>query len=141
MKKLLTLAVLFCTVASFACAQSPSNKARKITTAEFQEMLDGSDDPDRLLVGDKPMILDFSATWCGPCKQFAPIFDASSLKLGNKVHYFKVDIDEERDMAELFEIKVVPTLVFIPVSGEPTVVEGAASSQEELEEMITEVLL
>ena len=59
----------------------------------------------------KPVVYDFFATWCGPCRMQAPILEELGKKLGDKVEIKKIDVDEHRDLAEKYGISVVPTLI------------------------------
>jgi len=60
---------------------------------------------------DKPVVLCFSATWCGPCKMFAPVFEKATAQLSDKYTLLKVDIDEMAALASEYEVMSVPTLV------------------------------
>jgi len=59
----------------------------------------------------KPVLFDFFATWCGPCRMQTPILEELAKKMGDKVDIKKVDIDQHMDLAEKYGIRVVPTLV------------------------------
>ncbi|MGA2699207.1 MAG: thioredoxin [Methanoregula sp.] len=59
----------------------------------------------------KPVLYDFFATWCGPCRMQTPIIEELAKKLGDAVEIQKVDVDEHRDLAEKYAIQVVPTLI------------------------------
>ena len=61
--------------------------------------------------GEKAAVVDFSATWCGPCKMTAPVFDALSDKLSDKVAFYNCDVDENPQIAAQFGISSVPTLI------------------------------
>ena len=59
----------------------------------------------------KPVLFDFFATWCGPCKMQTPILEELAKKMGNSVEIRKVDVDKEMDLAGKYGIRVVPTLI------------------------------
>lgn len=59
----------------------------------------------------KPVLFDFFATWCGPCRMQTPILEELAKKMGDAVEIRKVDVDEHMDLAEKYSIRVVPTLV------------------------------
>ncbi|MDD7318268.1 MAG: thioredoxin [Prevotella sp.] len=80
--------------------------------------------------GDKPAVVDFYATWCGPCKMIAPIMDEMSKKYDGKVDFYKIDVDRQEELAAVFGIRSIPTLLFIPKEGQPTVMQGAMSKAD-----------
>lgn len=76
-------------------------------------------------------VLDFSATWCGPCKGFAPIFHEVAKEYGDQATFRTIDIDQERELAGKYNVQVVPTIVILDAGGkELTRVEGAMSKSE-----------
>lgn len=75
--------------------------------------------------GDKPAIIDFYATWCGPCKATAPVLDELAQDYSGQLDIYKVDVDQEQQLAALFGIRSVPSLLFIPMEGKPTMQMGA----------------
>ena len=75
------------------------------------------EDPPYL--GKLPAIVDFTATWCGPCQRMAPILDELSIEYKGKVNIYKVDVDKCRDLALSFNISSIPAMLFIPMDGEP----------------------
>lgn len=91
-------------------------------------------------LGDKPCIIDFYATWCGPCKMVAPIMDDLAKEYNGQVYIYKVDVDAEPDIAAAFGIQSIPTIFFCPMTGNPQVSQGAMQ-KEDFKKMITDVLL
>ena len=74
---------------------------------------------DELLKGDKPVVCDFFATWCGPCKMLAPVMDKVSGEFADKAVFVKVDIDENAELAVRYGIMSIP-LVAVFKNGEKT---------------------
>lgn len=70
------------------------------------------------IMTSKPMVIDFFATWCGPCKELAPILDEIEKKHKGDVMFKRVDVDKEAALAYEFKIEAVPTLMFITPKGE-----------------------
>lgn len=90
--------------------------------------------------GEKPSIVDFYATWCGPCKQLSPVLEELSKEYAGKIDFYKIDVDKEPELARAFGINSVPTLLFSPMQGNPAVTQGALS-KEQLKEIIEKTLL
>ena len=67
-------------------------------------------------LGDKPAIIDFYADWCGPCRRLAPLLDELALEYENKIYIYKVNVDNEKEIAETFGITSLPTIVFVPLA-------------------------
>lgn len=90
--------------------------------------------------GDKPCIVDFYATWCGPCKALAPVLEDLAKEYDGKIYVYKVDVDKESELSGAFGIQSIPTLLWIPMAGKPTVTQGAMPKNE-LKKMIDGTLL
>lgn len=90
--------------------------------------------------GDKPAIIDFHATWCGPCKQLAPVLVELAAEYGDDIYIYKVDVDKEPEIASAFGIRSVPSLLFIPHEGQPQMGQGNIP-KESLIKVIDEFML
>lgn len=75
--------------------------------------------------GDKPCIIDFYADWCGPCKTIAPIMEELSKEFSGKVDIFKVNTEEEQELAAVFGIRSIPSVLFVPLKDQPQMSVGA----------------
>lgn len=75
--------------------------------------------------GDLPAIIDFYADWCGPCKMVAPILEEISEEYKGKMHVYKVNTDEEQELAGAFGIQSIPSLLFVPTDDKPQMAAGA----------------
>ncbi len=90
--------------------------------------------------GNKPAIVDFYASWCGPCRQLSPVMEEIAKEYNGKIIIYKVDTDAEKLLSQNLGIQSLPTLLFIPVNGKPQVAMGALP-KETLVKAIREILL
>ena len=91
-------------------------------------------------LGDKPAIIDFYADWCGPCKVVAPILEELAGEYADDIYIYKVDTEAEQQLASEFGIRSIPSLLFVPMEGQPQMAQGALP-KDALKEAISEVLL
>ena len=91
-------------------------------------------------LGDKPALIDFYAEWCGPCKMLSPVLEELSDKFAGKVDVYKINVDEEEELASLFAIRSIPTLIFVTADGRMQRSQGAMG-RVQLEEAINNILL
>jgi thioredoxin 1 len=75
--------------------------------------------------GDKPCIIDFYADWCGPCKMVAPVLEELSKEYDGKLYIYKIDTEAEQELASVFGIRSIPSLLFVPMEGQPQMAMGA----------------
>lgn len=75
------------------------------------ETVSSSDFQEKVLNSSVPVLVDFFATWCGPCKKMAPTLDEVATEVEGKVKVYKLDIDQSRDIAERYGVMSVPTLI------------------------------
>lgn len=90
--------------------------------------------------GEKPAIIDFYADWCGPCQMVAPVFEELSEEYKNQVTIYKVDTEAEQRLAAMFQIRSIPSILFIPANGEPKMLKGALPKHD-LKNVIEQELL
>lgn len=112
----------------------------ELTSAMFKnKVMDYEKEKSWKFKGDKPAVIDFYATWCGPCKMTAPIVDSLANVYQGKVDVYKVDVDKQQELAQIFGIQSIPTILFIPKTGEPTMQVGAMNG-EQMESYIKQIL-
>lgn len=87
-----------------------------------------------------PAIIDFYADWCGPCKAVAPILEELSETYGDALKIYKVNTEVEQELSAVFQIRSIPSILFIPLTGEPMMQAGALPKSA-LEEIIGKELL
>ena len=90
--------------------------------------------------GELPAIIDFYADWCGPCKMVAPILEELSTEYAGKINIYKIDTEAEQELAAAFNIRSIPSMLFIPMNGQPQMAVGALP-KDALKNAISEVLL
>lgn len=93
-----------------------------------------------MYLGDKPCIVDFYATWCGPCKAIAPILEELAVEYKDQIYIYKIDTDKEQELAATFGIQSIPTLLFCPKNGKPQLVQGGMP-KDAFVKAINEILL
>ena len=87
--------------------------------------------PDSFAYENKlPCIIDFYADWCGPCKKIAPIMEKLALEYEGKVLFYKVNVDAERKLATVFQIRNIPTVFFLPKEGQPMSQVGGLTKED-----------
>ena len=91
-------------------------------------------------LGDKPCIIDFYASWCGPCKTIAPILEDLAKEYDGQIYIYKIDTEKEQELAAAFGIRSIPTILFCPVGENPQMAQGAMP-KDAFKQAIEEVLL
>jgi len=114
----------------------------KLTAQKFKdEIFDYTTEKEWKYKGELPLVLDFYADWCGPCKMVAPVLEELSEEYKDKVIIYKVDTEVEQELSSVFRIRSIPSLLFIPMEGQPIMQAGALSKQMFKEIIDTELLV
>lgn len=95
---------------------------------------------DATTVAGMPQVIDFNATWCGPCRMFAPTFEKMEKKYEGKITFLSVDVDENPDMAAQYEVQSIPTVVYINAEGKTVDVTVGLLSEEEFDARLQKLL-
>ena len=148
MKRILASLIVLFALFSTSCAQSKKEEKKEETSViqmDKQMFLDKVFDYTTGITewkyqGDKPCVIDFYATWCGPCRMVAPILKDLAKEYGDSIVVYKVDTDKEKELSMAMGIQSLPTIVFIPKTGQPQIIVGAADKAT-FRRAIDEVLL
>ena len=112
-----------------------------MTTEQFKaHVFDYKKNKDWIYKGDKPCVIDFYTTWCGPCKRLAPIMEELSEQYCDQVEFYKADTEREQELAYVFGINSIPQVLYIPKEGKPLMLKGLYP-KEEIVKIIEEFLL
>ena len=120
--------------------EKPASNVIHLTTAEFRsKIFDYQNATEWKYLGDKAAVIDFYATWCGPCKVIAPILEELATKYADSLYIYKIDVDKEPELSAVFDVMSIPTLLFIPLHGEPQMAVGVLP-KEDLEDFVKEII-
>jgi thioredoxin len=113
-RKVMPLLLILILSMGVANAQDKDVKIVELTTATFKtKVWDYTKNKEFKRIGNLPIILDFHATWCRPCKMLAPHLQTIQNKYNKKLIIYKIDVDKEPELARLFNVKAMPTIVFV----------------------------
>ena len=97
-----------------------------LTKQTFMEkVFDFESNQDWKYEGDLPCIIDFYADWCAPCRMVAPILEDLAREYDGKINVYKIDTEKEQELASMFGIRSIPSLLFVPMEGKPQMAMGA----------------
>jgi len=114
---------------------------KHLTKKDFTEKIfDYENEKEWKFKGALPVIIDFYADWCGPCRSVAPALEELSEEYKDKIDIYKIDTDKEEELSGAFGIQSIPTFLFIPMDGAPMMQRGAIPKKV-FKEVIEEKLL
>lgn len=133
MKFLKSLAVIFSIVCLFTACGNKANADSKASARRTEASAPDQKDPKKIAAKDpviqlaagqqlpafngKPMVIDFNATWCGPCRQFAPVFHSVAADFDGRVTFVSVDVDKSPELAAQYGVQSIPFVVYLMPDG------------------------
>jgi len=110
-------------------------------TMFLEKVMDYNANPDKwVFKGDKPCIIDFYASWCGPCKKIAPIMDQLAKEYAGEIDIYKVNVDAEKELASVFNVRSIPAILYVPKNSQPQIFTGAFDKAKYVQ-LINEILI
>ncbi len=111
-----------------------------LTKEVFKEkVFDFENNKEWKFEGDKPCIIDFYADWCAPCRALTPVLEELSEEYKGKVDIYKIDTEKEQELAGMFGIRSIPSILFVPKDAQPQMAAGALP-KDTLKKAIEDVL-
>ena len=134
MRKTILLAMVILATAFTANAQDKKeeSKVKQLTYKEFtKKVWDFEKDPSTFVYkGKLPAVIDFYADWCGPCRRVAPVMEKLAEEYDGQLLVYKINVDQEKELANAFQVKSIPMVLFIPLEGQPMMQVGAMQEAE-----------
>ena len=145
MKRIYAIITVLCTLiiaaATFTTADAQTKKGVvTLSSKDFKTKVYDISQKDQKYLGSKPAIVDFYASWCGPCRAISPILDELAAEYGDKIVIYKVDVDASPEIAKAFGIRSIPAVLFIPLKGESKMTVGGRS-KDDFKKQIDSMLL
>ena len=156
MKKIFFASLMLAMIFTACAGKNKENKTEKnnqskelkkmgtihLTKAEFLTKVSNyeANPSEWKYLGDKPCIIDFYASWCGPCKTIAPILEDLAKEYEGQIYIYKVDTEAEQELAAAFGIRSIPSILFCPIGEAPQMAQ-VAIPKDAFKKAIMEVLL
>jgi thioredoxin 1 len=103
------------------------------------KVFDYETNKDWKFAGERPCIIDFYADWCGPCRMVTPVLEDLAKEYNGKLDIYKIDTEDQQELASMFGIRSIPSILFVPKEGQPQMSVGALP-KETIKEAIKNVL-
>jgi thioredoxin len=102
------------------------NMIEHLTIETFKtKIFDFENNKEWKFEGELPCLIDFYADWCGPCRMVAPVLEELAGEYQGKMNIYKIDTEKERELAAIFRVQSIPSLLFVPTQGQPQMAMGA----------------
>ena len=129
MKKSIIFAFLILMMGVNALAQGQNNES-KVQHITYQDFIDKIWDFEKnpkefIFKGKTPAIVDFYADWCGPCRKVGPIMEKLAKDYDGRLSVYEINVDHEKELSAIFQVRSIPTVIFIPMQGQPLMQVGA----------------
>ncbi len=129
--------LILVTVISYPAFSQQSGQKTSNTNIEYltvetfkQKVFDYTKSKTWIYKGKKPCIIDFYADWCRPCKMIAPILEELGNDYKGKIYVYKINVDQQKELATTFGIQSIPAVLFVPLKGQPQMMVGAHNKEE-----------
>lgn len=135
MKRILLLVLVTMSLAFGINAQSYYDPdtvytVHSINQKQFKELIADYDAVDWTMRSPRPVVVDFYADWCQPCKRLEPMLRQIAQHYNGEVDFYRIDVEENSDIADVFQIRSIPFLLICPLQGEPKSIVGLYSQKE-----------
>ena len=139
---LIALVILATSLATNAQSNKSESKTKHLTYNEFlHKVWNFENNPTTFIYkGKVPAVIDFYADWCGPCRRVAPIMEKLAEEDEGRLVVYKINVDQEKELATAFQAKSIPMVLFIPLEGQPMKQVGAMP-EESYRKIVEEHLL
>jgi thioredoxin len=131
---IILIAIALATACSGPSSKKTSESAADVVALNKQSFLtkvfDYESNTSWLYAGAKPCIIDFYADWCAPCRKISPILKELAAVYKDELVVYKIDIDAEEELAAQFGIQAIPSLLFVPMHGDPEMSVGSLGKEE-----------
>jgi thioredoxin 1 len=117
--------------------EKPEFAVKKISKVDFlSNIMDYEKNPTQwIFKGKLPCVIDFYADWCGPCRITSPILEELAIEYKGKIDIYKVNVDNEKELSQVFGISGIPAFLYCPMEGKPSMTSGIARDKEQTKQM------
>jgi len=131
-----------CILSGLTVIAQKEKKPEMLTLETFkQKVWNYEESPNEFkYLGDKPCMIDFYADWCRPCRMIAPFMEELCNTYSEEIYVYKINTDQQKELAALFQARSIPMVIFIPLQGQPASTLGALP-KEQYEQYIKQILL